>query len=181
MCATEWIVMAITITPTEQGAFTVLRGFLLTYLPLGMEVIQGQVNRVPTPTDSYVTITPLRLKRLATNETHYNIDLQRTEVNSLEWAIQADIYGNAACDNAVIIATLFRSDIAYDNFISSGLQIVPLYAEDLRQMRFITGETQYENRWSIDLLMQIKPSVTIVQQSALHVNLGLIEVDTTYQ
>ena len=173
--------MAVTITPTEQGGFTVLRSFLLTYLPTGMEIVQGQINRVPTPVESFVTITPMRMKRLSTNETHYNVDLQRTEINSLEWAVQADIYGAAACDNAMIISTLFRSDLAYDNFVVSGLNLVPLFADDPRQMKFITGETQYENRWSIDMLMQIKPSVTIVQQSALHVNLGLIEVETTYR
>lgn len=57
-----------TISPTELDCFKVLRTFLLSVLPLGADVIRGQVNRVPEPLDAnFIVVWGLRRPRLATN------------------------------------------------------------------------------------------------------------------
>lgn len=58
------------ITPDEEDIYTALRAFLLDVLPSGVEVFQGQVNRVPEPVgEDFVIMTIYGpLKRLATNE-----------------------------------------------------------------------------------------------------------------
>lgn len=56
------------ITPTQSNIHQALRSFLLAVLPSGVEVVLGQVNRVPEPrVGSFVVMTPIRVKRLATN------------------------------------------------------------------------------------------------------------------
>ena len=57
-----------TISILENDIFTALRTFILSVLPSGTEVIQGQDNLVSMPTSSgFVTMTPAGLKRLNTN------------------------------------------------------------------------------------------------------------------
>lgn len=56
------------ITPTQSNIQNALRTFLLNVLPGGVDVVLGQVNRVPEPIGgSFVVMTPIRFKRLATN------------------------------------------------------------------------------------------------------------------
>lgn len=60
--------MALSITPTEMQVRTALRGFLVSVLPTGVDVLLGQQNRIPEPSyPAYTVIWPLRHKRLATN------------------------------------------------------------------------------------------------------------------
>lgn len=57
-----------TVTPTISDIFTVLRSFILSFAPAGVDVIQGQVNRVPEPmAGSFVVTTPIRFERLETS------------------------------------------------------------------------------------------------------------------
>jgi hypothetical protein len=58
----------IQISPTDGDVFTALRGFLVAALPDGVDVVQGQQNRVPEPqAGSFVVMWPLSRPRLATN------------------------------------------------------------------------------------------------------------------
>lgn len=64
--------MPAVISLTEDQAFTALRAFLLSVLPVGVEVVQAQDNRVPEPAaGDFVLMTPLRQERLSYNETTY--------------------------------------------------------------------------------------------------------------
>jgi hypothetical protein len=57
---------------TESQELSVLRAFLLTAVPLGVDVVRGQGNRVAEPTDAdFVVFWPLRQSRLATNIAEY--------------------------------------------------------------------------------------------------------------
>lgn len=54
--------------PTDDDALTALRKFLLGVLPAGVEVVEGQDNRVPEPKAAdFVVMTMVRYQRLATN------------------------------------------------------------------------------------------------------------------
>lgn len=56
------------ISLTQSQAFQALRSFLLTCVPSGVEVIQGQQNRVPEPEgDDFIVFWPLMRVRLETN------------------------------------------------------------------------------------------------------------------
>jgi len=60
--------MALSITPTETQVRAALKGFLVSVLPPGVEVLLGQQNRIPEPqATAYAVIWPLRHRRLATN------------------------------------------------------------------------------------------------------------------
>lgn len=57
---------------TQSAAQTVLRSFLLSVLPLSTDVIEGQDNRVPEPSNpNFVVMTAIRRTRLETNIDSY--------------------------------------------------------------------------------------------------------------
>jgi len=66
--------MSLTVTPTEMQVRAALRGFLVSVLPAGVDVVLGQQNRTPEPrsaNSSYGVIWPMRRRRLATNLTAF--------------------------------------------------------------------------------------------------------------
>jgi len=59
---------ALTVSPTQIEIQIVLRSFLLSILPSGVEVVEGNDNDVAEPSGSaFVIMTTLRRERLATN------------------------------------------------------------------------------------------------------------------
>ena len=83
-----------------------------------------------------------------------------------QYTVQLDIHGPSSADNAQIISTLFRDQYATSQFALSGLEMAPFYADDPKQIPFINGEQQYEDRWVIDAVMQINPVVSVPLQFA---------------
>lgn len=60
--------MTITLSPNQSDIQTVFRSFLLSILPSGIEIFQGQDNRVPEPAaDDFVVFTVIGHDRLETN------------------------------------------------------------------------------------------------------------------
>jgi hypothetical protein len=58
---------------TEAQAFTALRSFLLSALPVGIEVIRAELNRVPEPIGlDFVVMSQLSQPRMATNIEDYD-------------------------------------------------------------------------------------------------------------
>lgn len=105
-------------------------------------------------------------------------ELQATQPTNC--TVQLDVHGPAGADNAQIISTLFRDDFAAEQFAALGFGVVPLYAEDPKQMPFVNGEGQYEDRWVVDVMMQVNPIVGVPQQFASTAAVGIIEIDATY-
>ena len=103
-----------------------------------------------------------------------------TNQQSADYHIQLDAYGVNAGDWASILTTAFRSDRAYEFFSTQSQGITPLYMEDAKQAPLVTGEQQYEARWTMVAHLQFKPSITDVQQSAATVTAGIINVDAEY-
>jgi hypothetical protein len=170
------------IDTTEKGILTALRGFLAGVLAPGTPIIRAQVNRVPEPAlPDFVLMTPLRRERQATNIDSWEYDpdassyylLMKTEIT-----YQLDVHGPASAENAQIIATVLRDGYAVDAFAASGLQIAPLYASEPHEMPFVNAESQVEMRWVLEACLAANITVTIPQQFANTVNVGLISVDT---
>lgn len=175
--------MTVTLSITESDVFTALRAFLIAILPAGIEVVQGQENGVSEPlAGDFVIMTATLRRRLDTNlEDWDHTDTAPTTTTAMaatEVTMQCDVHGPASADNAQIITTLFRSAYSVQQFATSGLDITPLHVSDPRQVPFVNGEQQFENRWAIDMAMQANPIVTVPQDFANTLTIGLIEVDT---
>ena len=83
--------------------------------------------------------------------------------------VQLDIYGPGSSDNVGTVTTLLRDDYAtlwFSRTGWSGRGIDMLDVEDPRQTAFIDGEAQYEDRWTLDVQLQVNQVVTVPQDFA---------------
>lgn len=103
-----------------------------------------------------------------------------TLLQAVEWTVQLDVHGPSSADNAHIITTMFRDDAGVGLFAASGFDVTPLFCNDERQLPFGNEDQQMEDRWSIDAVMQVNPVLTIPQQFADALALGLVDVDVVY-
>lgn len=102
-----------------------------------------------------------------------------------EVTVQLDFHSDdlSAGDNAQIVSTSLRDLFATDFFrmLASPLNgVVPLHADDPRQMPFINESQQYEWRWVLEACLQANQVFLTPQQFAEAVVIGLIEVDSHY-
>lgn len=221
-------------SPAQADIQTVLRSFLLSILPSGTEVFEGQDSRVSEPSaDNFVIMTPLTRARLGTNihvyadcaftgsiigkiltvtavqfgsiETgaqlfgptvatpttitgqgtatggvgSYTLDTAQTIASGplaagvravtqpTQVGIQLDFHSNdltTGSDMAQTAATLLRDMTATDYFAANASGIMPLYAEDPRQIPFMNSEQQFETRWVVDAVIQANQTVVVPQQ-----------------
>lgn len=153
-------------TVTDEDVFTALGQFIAS---LGLEPIQGQVNRTASPAENdYAVMTPLRLAQIATNQTEY-IGPNGTTKNvtlAQEIRFQVDFHGPNSSQFATLFQMLFRDNYAIDIFSALGYPLVPCYSTDPIQAPFITGGQQYENRWTVEAVMQGNPQSVVPQQYA---------------
>lgn len=162
--------MSFTVTPTEDDVLTAVRTLLLTIVDGStVEVVQGQVNRVPEcKSPDFIVMTPTTRLRLSTDEDNWDTVGTNPAVivasYNTEYTLQLDIHGPNGSDNAAAICTLWRNPYACDQMAGTG--VTPLYATDGKQMPFINGESQWENRWVTTLSMQITPTVSTPMQFA---------------
>jgi hypothetical protein len=178
-----------TISVTGSKVLAALRSFLLSVLPAGVEVIRGQDNRTPEPKgNDFIVMIPILRERLETNISTWTdgffatppVPGTRNDLQPTRVTIQLDIHGPNSADNTQIITTLFRSEVATAQFATSGFDVTPLYTSDPRQLPFFDGEQQYEDRWSVDAVMQANPIVTTAQDFAGSLRTGIIPADVTY-
>ncbi len=177
--------MPATVDLTESAVLKGLRFFVLDVLAdvAPGDVVRGQQNRVPMPTGpNFVILTPTGRAQLATTARSYTdptdpapAEGSRQTVRSTSLAVQMDIYGPAAAENAQIVSTLLRDIYGCDFLRPHHCQ--PLYCGEPTQLPLITGEKQYEQRWTIPVTLQFNPSVSTSQQFADTVEITVVEVD----
>ena len=87
-----------------------------------------------------------------------------------------------AGDMAQTVSTLLRDDFGFQQFLSQSpyYGVVPLYADDPRQVPFINEAQQIEWRWILEAQLQANQVVSQPQQYADVVTVNTIEVDATY-
>lgn len=146
---------------TESEIFSTIRDFLLSAFTEGTEVIAAQANRVPEPKSAdFVLMTPVSRERLATN----------TETGAISYSMpikltaQFDVHGPNSGDNVQLISLLGRSPYANQFFRNVGASI--LYVDEAVQVPFVNGAGQYENRWTINLVLQYTLTITLKQDYA---------------
>ena len=185
--------MTLAITPNQSQIYTALRYFLIN-LPLlfnaanqtVVEVIKGQVNRVPEPhSPDFVSMIFIRIERLETNIDTFQMTGtvgSNTYMQPSKVTVQLDVHGPNSADNAQIISTMFRDQYAFDAFAASGIaNVAPLLADDPRQIPFMNAEDQYEDRWIVEAQIQANQTVSSVPQQSFDViDVTLIDVDASY-
>lgn len=108
-----------------------------------------------------------------------------TYLQPTKLTVQVEVHGDLSADYAQIISTMFRDEYAVDFFSSFTIgsihpDVVPLYADDPRQLPFSNDQQQVEDRWVIEALLQVNATVIAPQQFADRVDIGLINVDSEY-
>jgi hypothetical protein len=175
-----------TLSITESNVLQALGQFLVAILPTGTAIVVGQDNRVPMPqAANYAVMTPITRTRLATNLTEYTDGFPsnpqiRQDTQATNIGVQVDTFGPLSGDHAQILATMFRSDWGVDQFGAMALGVTPLYTSEPRQMKFNDESHQVQQRWTTDVYAQIDPIVTVTQDFAAELVVGVIEVDAAF-
>lgn len=130
----------------------------------GGQVVRGQGNRVPFPSDPCAVLTEILRSDLQIPYESYTPLLDIATLNSATRIdVQADVYGLDAGDISQAIVAAFRTGWGFTQFPNA---IKPLFCSDARQSPLITGEQQFESRWTFTASLQYNPTVTVPQQYA---------------
>lgn len=152
---------------TIDEAVVAVAEFLQPLMPAGTQIVRGQANAVPAPLPPSVVITEIGQPQYTTTRTILdgNLGLQTHDMPKM-LNFQLDFYGTQAGDMVNTAVTMLRSLYACESFPDG---VEPLYCSDALQAPLITGEKQYEARWSTTLSVQYNSSVTVAQESFIHV------------
>lgn len=105
--------MGFPVSITESAILTVLRSFLLSVLPSGVEVVRGLVNRVPEPAGAdFCVMTPLFRDRLGTN-----VDTVQ------DCAFTGSITGNTMTVSNVTLGVIGIGNTLWGSGVASGTMI----------------------------------------------------------
>ena len=101
----------------------------------------------------------------------------------IDLTIQIDVHGPNSGDNSQIVTTIMRDDYAALWLKRSEWagQVAPLFCENPRQIPFVNGENQYEDRWVVETSVQVNAVVQdIPQQFFDAVTISLVAADAKY-
>lgn len=141
-------------TVTHDAIYTEVRAYLLGLFLCSPEtVIQGYQNGSPLPPNA-VVMTVLFDVGLDVPVSHYDPITDTTVVQqSVEVTMQLDFYGEQAGTRARHVSNLWKS-----HYTATALTVCkPLYSKDPRRMPIVNEQAQYEDRWSVDVLLQYNP------------------------
>jgi hypothetical protein len=155
----------------QQPAITLLPGYTL----YGPHVVRGSVITAAGSVANSYTVTPPQM--VPAGSTIYvgrHVMLQPADL-----VYQCDVHGPNSSMNAAAIHTTWRDDAGYQmvKAVSGPLEMAPLYADDPRMVPFQNAESQWEDRWIVDLHLQANIIVTLGQEFADDVVIGLYPVD----
>lgn len=163
---------------TDRQLLTAIRAFLVAVLPVGVEVVKGQDNRVGVPkSKDFVVVTFMGRERQSTNRWAYDLDRNvRAVLQPTTVSIQVDIFGPNSAANVQVVSTLARDMFSYDNLRAQGVDAAILFASEPRQMAWIGGDQQYEDRWEVDLSVQANMVIEVPQDFADHAAITPVNV-----
>lgn len=142
-----------------------LKAFLVPFIPDGQnQIIRGQQNRVPQPINPCVVLTELLEVDLSQPRQDYQpLDSTATLHGPSRIDVQVDFYGELSSDYCKAVKSAFRTMWATSQFPKN---IQPLYASDGIQSPMISGEAQWQSRWTLTVSLQYNPVVTVPQEFA---------------
>lgn len=136
-------------------------------------IVRAQVNRVAPPSSPYVELTEILQVDLETPisaSDPANSQVSMSAPKRID--IQVDFYGPSSGDYCTAVKSVFRSFYAPAQFPDG---IAPLYCSDGHQVPLITGEEQYETRWTITASLQYNPVVVLPQQFGNKLAVNILE------
>lgn len=101
----------------------------------------------------------------------------------IEFLIQLDVHGppaQNAGDNAQRITTLMQGQFGVQAFLDTGYAVAPLYCTTPRMIPFNNAEEQIEERWAIEVALQVNPIVTVTGQFADTLEIDTVSVEAAY-
>lgn len=142
-----------------------LKVFLLPFIPDGQnKIVRGQVNRVAQPADPCIVMTELLTVDLSRPRQDYQPDDSTATLHGpVRIDVQLDFYGELSSDYCKAVKNSFCTMWATSQFPKN---IQPLYASDGIQSPMISGEAQWQSRWTLTVSMQYNPVVTVPQEFA---------------
>lgn len=138
------------------------------------KIVRGQVNRVSLPGTPCAVLTELRQSDLAVPSIDYDttVDVETVKLQGPQKIeVQTDFYGEIAGELCSVMSKVLRSPYGYDQFPEN---IKPLYCDDGMQAPLTSGEQQYVARWTMTVVMQYNPSVSVPQEFASEAELNLL-------
>jgi hypothetical protein len=148
---------------TVDQVIDALKAFLAPFMP-GAQIVRAQVNRVALPSNPCAVLTELLQVDLSVPATDYQpLANTATIYGPSRIDVQIDFYGAQAGEFCKTVKTAFRSHWGFAHFPAN---IRPLYTSDGVQSPLLTGEQQYESRWTLTASMQYNPIVTVPQDFA---------------
>lgn len=148
---------------TVDQVIDALANFIQPFTP-DADVIRAQVNRVAMPKNPCVVLTELLQVDLMVPYIENQPEVNTETVHGpTRIDIQIDFYGVQAGEFCKTVKSAFRSQWGFAQFPAN---IKPLYTSDGVQSPLITGEKQYESRWTLTASMQYNPIVTVPQEFA---------------
>lgn len=160
---------------TVDQAIEALADFIQPFVGTA-EIVRAQVNRTPMPYTPCVVLTELLQVDLETPAVVYGglvEDMTATGPKRID--VQIDFYGPSAGDQCAAIKSIYRTPYATGKFPSG---IKPLYCGDGIQSPLITGEEQWQSRFTLTASLQYNVSVTVPQQSAIEAEVQpVVQVD----
>ena len=148
---------------TVDQVIDALAAFLAPFMP-GAQIVRAQVNRVALPSNPCAVLTELLQVDLSVPATDYQPTANTATIyGPSRIDVQIDFYGAQAGEFCKTVKTAFRSHWGFAHFPAN---IKPLYTSDGVQSPLLTGEQQYESRWTLTASMQYNPTVTVPQEFA---------------
>ncbi|QNT79310.1 phage neck terminator protein [Entomobacter blattae] len=156
-----------------SGVIVALRAYLIDLFP-GLQVEYGQTNYNVTPGQPFALITPITQVRLSTNRSSYSAT-GKLSVQPIKLRYQIDFFRDGSQDRATILAQLFRDVDAATWFARYTAHTSPLYADEVHQTALINESDLYEERWTVDVLLQYN-NVILQSQKSTDRDPSVIEV-----
>lgn len=147
--------------------------FLQPFVGADTPIVRAYDNRVASPKSPYVELTELLQLDLETpSATHDGTNQQTALTSPTHIDVQIDFVGPSAGDQCKAVKGIVRSPYAVAQF---PVGIAPLYCDDGHNTTMVTGEQQYDYRWTLTLTCQYNPIVYIPQQSATTLAIETVE------
>jgi hypothetical protein len=160
------------VSVTIDQVFDALGAFIAPFVAPA-QVVRAQTNRVAMPLGDFVELTEIGSCDLEYPRSYYDaVNFQRDIIGPKRIMIQADFYGFNAGDWCAAVKTVWKTPYAVSQFPAG---IAPLYCDDGHESPLITGEEQYDRRWSLTCSLQYNPILAVPLQSANVLKLNILE------
>lgn len=147
-----------------------------------LHIISGQFNRASLPRPPLIILQTINEERLSLNESCYTAR-HKIIHNYTKICVQVDFYGTEsikAHKMAKAFEMRFNDDWAYNLFKEESQNtIFNLYSQNLRNSLFIDSESQYADRYTMDVFLEYHPEYGMCQESAIELRMPLIPVTNT--